>query len=151
METLLKSLGIEESAVEAMDLELAKAGISENPIRLQWKKGMRFSLETILKGQVTNDKNEPTGNPFPLYSCSNGGTISPKHFQDVKNDPISLELSRKGLIRYLLAHKAGKTIFRVKDYTPAEGTFGTSGYTPTSFKIEVVESEIEDQHEEAEE
>lgn len=144
MEELLKSLGIEEAAVNAMDARLASLGITENPIRLQWKKGMRFTLTSIDKGQVLDANRQPVSDPFPLFFCSNGGSISPKHFQDVKGEVVPFELSRKGMIRYFLAHQAGNTEFRIKDYTPSEGTFGTSEYVPTSFKIEIVSTDIEE-------
>jgi hypothetical protein len=64
--------------------------------------------------------------------------------RQLKGEFVPFELSRKGMIRYFLAHQAGNTEFRIKDYTPSEGTFGTPEYVPTSFKIEIVSTDIEE-------
>jgi len=143
MEELLKNLGIEESAVNAMDTELASKGISDSPIRVEWKKGMKFNLSAIEVNIYEDRKTKEKGDPFPMYACSNGGKISPKHFQDVKNDPYPLsDFSRKGMIRYFLAHQKGNTEFRIKDYTKSSGVYNTDDYVPTSFKIEVISTDI---------
>lgn len=148
MENLLKNLGIEESAVEAMAKALEDKGIPQSPFRVQWKKGMKFSIKDCTVNIIKDKDGNPISDPFPMFLCDNGGTISPKHFQDVKNEVVTLENSHKGLALYTLAHVHGNTVFRVKDYTASEGTFGTTDYQPTEFKLEIASTDIEGEEEE---
>lgn len=143
MEDLLKTLGIEEGAVDAMVQALVAGGVPPTPFRVQWKKGMKFSIKDCAPNVIKDKDGNPTSDPFPMFLCDNGGTISPKHFQDVKGEVVPLENSHKGLAIYTLAHVRGNTVFRVKDYTASEGTFGTSDYQPTVFKLEIVSTDIE--------
>ena len=135
-EEAIQLLGIDTAAIANAVATLKNAGIKENPFSVQITKGMKFSISDF-KPATIKDADGKEGDAFTLFIMSNGARISPKHFQDVRDEIFTLENSIEGVATYALVHKKAETVFKVVNIEETENIYNGKPTQTKRYKLKI--------------
>lgn len=121
---------------------VTKATKAQAVVRCRLHEGMEFNVIGTFCSEFTPKPTDANPNPSTIYTvfitCNNGARIKSDYFNGVE-DAVTIGVTDEEVCRFVAHHKKQKTLFRLEDYTPRKGDFGTTEgenkYRPESGKV----------------